>query len=152
MPPSSMRCPQCEHTHPLQQVGRRRPGAGQVLNQELRPVAVFLLDGCKQTEAQSRGLRNTNNRSVESEHAAVLLCRRKLLIKVERRHQRTACTSRCMQIQTQAHSFHSFSRHILIFLITTADVKDFNNEFHHFSANDVRNIQCFFAFFSWKSL
>lgn len=38
------------HTHPLQQVGRCRPGAGQVLNEELGPVAVPLLDGCKEKQ------------------------------------------------------------------------------------------------------
>lgn len=48
--------PPCEHTHALQQGGRRRPGASQVLNEELCPVAVFLLDGYKDEE-KTQGLR-----------------------------------------------------------------------------------------------
>lgn len=40
-------------THPVQQVCRRRPGARQVLNQEVGPVVELLLDGCRQNNALS---------------------------------------------------------------------------------------------------
>lgn len=38
------------NTHPLQQVGRGGPGSSQILNQELGPVRVLLLDGCRNTQ------------------------------------------------------------------------------------------------------
>lgn len=40
------------HTHPLQQVSRCRPGAGEVVNQELSPIVVFLFDGYKKEKKQ----------------------------------------------------------------------------------------------------
>lgn len=126
---------QCEYTHPLQQVGRCRPGAGQVLNEELRPVVVFLLDGCRETKKKETEKR-TNNQSVVSEHTIVLLCHGKLfivchyvaLLSVVTREQHawvSACI--CKHKHTAFLLIQAFFKADTD-LIKTADVKYFNNE------------------------